>query len=224
MTPALIVHISAGAAGILSGAGALTVRKGERLHRIFGTVFFVFILIMAAMGAYLATLLPQAGTTIAGMFTIYFVATAWVTVKRPVGSTGSFEKLGCLAAFATAAALLLLGLRAAHSPTGTFQGAPAARYFAFAAFATFAAGLDLKVILQGGIACVARIARHLWRMCFALFFAASSFFLGQQKAMPAFMRESPLLFVPAFAPLLLLIFWSIRVRYPRRLRNDVIAS
>jgi hypothetical protein len=104
------------------------------------------------------------------------------------------------------------GLQAAHSPTGLLDGAPPARYYVFAGFAAFAVALDLKVILQGGIAGVPRIARHLWRMCLALFFASSFFFLGQQKVMPAFLHGSPILYAPALAPLVLMAFWLVRVR------------
>ena len=69
------------------------------------------------------------------------------------------------------------------------------------------------MILRGGIAGSARIARHLWRMSAALTIASGSFFLGQQRVMPAAMRGSPWLFVPVFAPLLLMVFWLIRVRF-----------
>jgi FtsH-binding integral membrane protein len=72
--------------------------------------------------------------------------------------------------------------------------------------------MDLKVILHGGISGAQRIARHVWRMCVALFVGTGSFFLGQQKVMPAFMHGSPILLVLAFAPLVLMIFWMLRVR------------
>jgi hypothetical protein len=49
-------------------------------------------------------------------------------------------------------------------------------------------------------------------MSAALTIASGSFFLGQQRIMPAFMRGSPWLFVPVIAPLLLMVFWLIRVR------------
>ena len=52
-------------------------------------------------------------------------------------------------------------------------------------------------------------------MCFALFFAASFFFLGQQKVMPVFMHGSSILIVLALAPLAVMIFWLVRVRYTR---------
>jgi uncharacterized membrane protein len=224
MTPAMIVHIGAGSIGILSGAAALSVAKGERLHRAFGTMFFVSMLTMAALGAYLAVLMPQRGTVVVGLFTFYFVATAWVTVRRKEGSIGLFEKAGFLVALGAAATLLIFGVTAANSPTGQLDGAPPAIYYVFASFASFAAALDLKVILRGGVSGGQRIARHLWRMCFALFFAASSFFLGQQKVMPAFMHGSPILFLPEIAILGLMIFWLIRVRLANRFTRNAIAA
>jgi hypothetical protein len=55
-------------------------------------------------------------------------------------------------------------------------------------------------------------------MCVALFFAAASFFLGQQKVMPAWMHGSPLLFVPALAPLVAMAGWLLRPRLVRAWR------
>ncbi len=50
-------------------------------------------------------------------------------------------------------------------------------------------------------------------MCFALFFAAASFFLGQQKVMPVWMHGAWYLYVLALAPLAFMVFWLIRVRF-----------
>jgi hypothetical protein len=211
--PLLIVHIGAGSIGILSGAAALSVTKGGRRHRLFGTVFFVSMLVMAAMGAYLATLIPQRGTVAVGVLTFYFVLSAWVTVRREEGSIGLFEKIAPVFPLVVAATLFLFGVQAKLSPAGLLDRAPALLYFVFAGFAAFVAALDLKVVLRGGVAGVARLTRHLWRMCFALFFASASFFLGQQKAMPAFLHGSPVLTALALAPLLAMIFWLIRVRW-----------
>jgi len=49
-------------------------------------------------------------------------------------------------------------------------------------------------------------------MCFSLFIASGSFFLGQMQVMPGWLRGSPLLFVAALAPLGFMVFWLIRVR------------
>jgi uncharacterized membrane protein len=179
MSPLLVVHVSAGCLGILSGAAALSVRKGERLHRAFGTVFFLSMLTVSALAVYLAIFVPPTAAGGAppsaslsiGILTIYLVATAWMTVRRKEGSIGRFEKGAFLVALGVTAALMIFGLHAASIPTARPGGY--APYFIFASFAAFAAVGDLKMILRGGISGARRIARHLWRMCFALFFAAS---------------------------------------------------
>ena len=210
---ALVLHIGGGSLGILSGYSAVFARKGGNLHRISGTVFFASMLAMGTMGLALSVWIRQFGNIAGGALATYLVLTAWLTVKRKAATIGRAEIALFGAAFATAGLLLYWGVLAATSPKGTFQGYGFALYFVFGTFATLFAVLDLKVILKGGVSGVARIARHLWRMCFALFFAAASFFLGQQKVMPAFMHGSPLLFIPALAPLVLMIFWLVRVRY-----------
>ncbi len=83
MPAALIVHIGAGVLGILSGAIALAAAKGGRLHRVSGTIFFTAMLLMSAMGSFLAVHLSQRGNVMGGAFAFYLVATAWITVKTP---------------------------------------------------------------------------------------------------------------------------------------------
>jgi hypothetical protein len=75
--------------------------------------------------------------------------------------------------------------------------------------------LDLNAILRSPLSGKQRIARHLWRMCVAFFIATGSFFLGQQDALPQAVRGSPLLFVPAFAPILVMLFWLVRIRFAK---------
>jgi uncharacterized membrane protein len=50
-------------------------------------------------------------------------------------------------------------------------------------------------------------------MCFGLFIATGSFFLGQQQVFPAFLRGSIFLTVLALLPFPLMIYWLIRVRF-----------
>jgi hypothetical protein len=50
-------------------------------------------------------------------------------------------------------------------------------------------------------------------MCFGLFIATGSFFLGQQQVFPAFLRGSVFLTVLAVLPFPLMIYWLIRVRF-----------
>ncbi len=90
-----------------------------------------------------------------------------MTARRK--TNGPFERFAFLAALGVTAALAALGALAALRPTGGFN--PPAPYFVFAAFAAFCAALDLKVVLGRGVSGAARLRRHLWRMCGALFFA-----------------------------------------------------
>src|SRR3954454_7289949 len=94
-SPLLIVHILGGILGFLSGSAALVVRKGSRLHRMTGDMFVVSMLSMTASGALLALMRSQRFNVLAGVFTFYLVATAWLTVKRKERETGLLE-LGLL--------------------------------------------------------------------------------------------------------------------------------
>jgi uncharacterized membrane protein len=76
-----------------------------------------------------------------------------------------------------------------------------------------AAAGDICMMVQGGLSGTKRLVRHLWRMCFGLFIATGSFFLGQQQVFPAALRGSILLVVLAIMPLILLVFWLFRVRF-----------
>ena len=68
------------------------------------------------------------------------------------------------------------------------------------------------MIYEGGLRGTRRLARHLWRMCFGLFVATGSFFIGQMKFIPAPVRVVPLLFALGIAPLVVLLYWMWRVR------------
>jgi len=224
MSPILILHAGAGTIAMLSGLVALSVAKGARLHQIFGTVFFAAMLTMSAMGIWLAIPLQQWGNVIGGAFAFYLVATAWMTVRRRPGTAGIFEVVAMLAAFTGAAVILYFGFKVVANPKAVAGNGPVAAYFVLAAIFALCGVLDLKVILGGGISGKPRIARHLWRMCVALTVATGSFFLGQQKFLPQSWHGSPWLFVPVFAPLLLMAFWLVRIRLKSWYAQPVAAS
>lgn len=216
----LFLHIAGGSVGIISGAVALFARKGGRPHRVAGTVFFVSMLIMATIGAAASPFLPVPSmpNVVAGVMAFYLVATGWIAVKRKGGRIGRFEKAGLGVALTLVAAGTSFVVMASNSPTGTADKTPPQAFIVFIVIGAIAAGGDFRMILRGSISGSARIARHLWRMTAALTIASGSFFLGQQRVMPVAMRGSPWLFVPVIVPLVLLIFWLIRVRFKSRKR------
>lgn len=212
--PILILHICCGTLGMLSGFVAAFLRKGSRQHAISGNVFVISMLTMAAAGTWLAIRASQPGNILGGTLTFYLVATAWATARRR-GETaipGILDWGGFLVISTIAAIELTCGVEAALSSTGMKYDYPPGPYFMMGTVATLAAVGDMRMLMRRGIAGAQRIARHLWRMCFALFIAAGSIFLARQQLFPAFMRKTGALYVLSFLPLVLMIFWFIRVR------------
>jgi uncharacterized membrane protein len=208
---ALVLHIGGGVVAVAAGGAALAFRKGGRGHRLSGDVFVVAMLIAMSFAAMTAPFVQPAD--LPGAFLgIYLVATAWATVRRAPGEVGRFEQASFAAAAASAVAMAGLAWVGANSPKGLGGGAPVAVGVVFCVLATFAAAFDLKMILRGGISGPARLARHIWRMCTALFAATGSFFIGQPQVFPAPLRGSPILLALGLAPLAFMIFWLFRVR------------
>jgi uncharacterized membrane protein len=213
IAPALLaLHIGAGSLAVLSGAAALSLAKGAPAHRAVGNAFFLSMLTMSASAAYLAVLIQDVNFFVA-LFTFYLVATAWGAVERKEGSAGRFEVVAFFFALGLAAVEAYFGWQAANSATGLFMNNSASSYFFIASLAMLAAALDLKVVMFGGISGAARIARHLWRMCFALFVALLSFMVqGLRTVLPPSMPETKYVFVLALLPLAAMTYWLIRVR------------
>jgi uncharacterized membrane protein len=203
------VHVAAGLTAILTGAAAVAARKGGRLHARAGTWFFAAMLVLGITASILEPFRSPPGSPVAGIMVCYFVATSWVAARRRDGTTGRFEILACAAALVMAALIGWSGfVGAASTPAGRGP------VFILAGLCLLAGLLDLNAILHR-LSPAQRIARHLWRMCFGFFIATGSFFLGQQDVMPAAVRGSPLLFLLAFAPFAVMLFWLVRLRFAK---------
>lgn len=213
--PIVILHIAGGSAGLLSGAAAMLARKGGAVHRKAGSVFVAAMLLMSTTGAAIAMAAPNRITATMGVFTFYLVLTSWATARGD-GRAGRFERIALAAACMIVAAYMLFGIQAALSRDGRIDGLPGLVAFVFGTVAALAAAFDFSFVRRGALTGKQRVGRHLWRMCFAMLIAAMSFFLGQQKVMPAIIRGSPFLFLPPLAVLAAMLFWAVRTRFPSR--------
>jgi hypothetical protein len=207
----LIFHIAAGTLAVLSGVAALVFRKGGRMHRGSG---IVFMFAMAAMGVTAAIVgADEPSNAVAGGLVLYFVATAWLTVKRRDGR--SFEIIAFVLATSVAAMgfwsayLIATGAREAANPYILY-----ASLFVNSAIALAALG-DLSVAIRGRIAGAQRIARHLWRMCFALFIAVGSFSAQGVDALPASIPGPQILLASILIVLSTMIYWLARVLFTK---------
>ena len=184
-SPVLLLHIVSGTLGMLSGFVAVFLRKGSRQHTLAGNVFVVSMLTLSATGAYLALMKSQRGNVLGGTLMFYLVITEWMTARRKDGPTRTFDWVALVIVLAVAAVNLTYGLEAAMSPTGLKHEYPPGPYFFLGSVAVLATMGDVRMLVRGGISGTQRLARHLWRMCFALFIAASSIFLARQQIFPA---------------------------------------
>jgi hypothetical protein len=223
-SPLLWFHIAGGAIGLLSGFLALALRKGSRQHRVAGKVFAVSMICMGGAAAWLAVMKSQPSNVLAGILTLYFVATAWATVRRRAGETSKFDWIALLVPLAVAAVLVINGIQALNSPTGSKYGVPAGMHFFLGAIALSAAAGDVRMLLRGGVFGTSRIARHLWRMCFGLWIAAGSVFLARQQLFPAFLRNTGALYLLTALPLVMMVFWLVRIRFTSAYKPNPIPS
>jgi hypothetical protein len=213
----LWVHIAAGMASIPLGTLAVAARKGGWLHARSGTGFFGSILVLGVSAAILERFrMPEPGSMIPPLLVCYFVLTSWVTARRRDGTAGKFEMVACAVALGAAAVIAWTAFEGGAATTPIGRGP----VFIFAAVSLLAGLLDLNAILRSPLSGKQRIGRHLWRMCVAFFIATGSFFLGQRDVLPAAVRGSPWLFAPAFAPLAVMLFWLVRLRFAKAIARS----
>lgn len=107
------------------------------------------------------------------------------------------------------------GIEAFGSPRGTLNGVPYFMLFFLGTVLALAAMGDVRLMWTGPLRGGRRLARHLWRMCFALFIAAGSFFSIRERVAAVLpeplttplMRALPIVLV--FAAM---FYWLWRVR------------
>lgn len=211
-----LLHVMAGLTALVTGAVALYALKGATLHRRSGILFVYAMLVMSSTGAVMSVVHLNVGNIIAGVLTFYLVLTALLTVRRPSLEFHRIDGVAMLAALTVGLTGMTLGVAAVRSATGKMNGIPPPVYFMFATIALLATLGDLRVMRSWGTQGGFRIKRHLWRMCFALFIATASFFLGPSQRLPAFLRHSPLRPVPVLLVLLVMLFWLARVSLRQR--------
>jgi hypothetical protein len=214
----LWVHIAAGMASIPLGTLAVAARKGGWLHARAGTGFFGSILVLGVSAAILERFrMPEPGSMIPPLLVCYFVLTSWVTSQATISNLPAVPSRRRAAVALGAAAVIAWTAFEGGAATTPIGRGPV---FIFAAVSLLAGLLDLNAILRSPLSGKQRIGRHLWRMCVAFFIATGSFFLGQRDVLPAAVRGSPWLFAPAFAPLAVMLFWLVRLRFAKAIARS----
>ena len=200
-------HILAGVLALVFGYPALFAAKGGTLHRRSGMLFVLTMVMLSLTGALVAFLTSSSISVVAGLLTFYFVTTALLTVRR----RGQEPRWIDGAAMLFVLTVAMLGFKTGFelSTSGRPETIP---MFIFGAVGLLAAIGDLRMIRAGGIQGPRRIARHLWRMCFAMWVAAASFFWGPRGRVPEVIHIPALLPIPVLLPVVVMLYWLWRIR------------
>jgi hypothetical protein len=183
-------------------------------------------LTMGVFAVYLAITKHQSNNIGGGILTVYLIGTAWLTARRRDGETSRLDWVVLLIPLALGILTWMNGIQVVRSGESSQDGVPVGMTFFMGSVMLLAAAGDVRMLVCGGVVGAKRIARHLWRMCFGLFIAAGSFFLGPSNrplrllsAVGLGQHLSPALFstilylILTILPLILLIFWLVRVRF-----------
>jgi hypothetical protein len=192
----LPIHIAAGGLALVLGAAALCARKGGTLHR----------------------------GMIGGLMAVYFVGTALTTVRPVSPWTRRINAAALTVVIALALLSIVGGVEAVNSPGLSPGGVPfrtiGVMSFFLAGVLLLAAAGDVRIMRFGVPRGGPRLARHLWRMCFALFIAAGSFFSIRERVatiLPAPFTTAPMRALPILLVFGAMFYWLWRVRGRRPL-------
>jgi uncharacterized membrane protein len=210
---ALYSHIGGAFLGLGAGAVAMVARKGGRLHRLSGNIFFAAMLAMGGVGAVVAPMLQDFGSAFAGAITCYLVLTGWLAGRSAQVKGGPLEIAGVVVLGCGMVVVGVLGRQALASPGQELGGVPWFAYFIMVAIAGLIAAADVRVILGPVLIRPQRLTRHIWRMGLALFIALMSG-LAQPLA-GGLLFHGPtvnLQWIPVAALVLSIAYWLVRVR------------
>jgi hypothetical protein len=220
----LLIHIFGGLVAIVTGYVALLVVKGGGVHRRAGSFFVYAMLLMGIVGGAIAAYERKPGSVNAGVLVTYYVVTALLAVRPPTALTRRVETSGMVVAFGSGLWGLTVGTLLVMQGMWVSHGVPVPMIFFMATVTLWAAAGDVRMLRAGGWRGSQRVARHLWRMCFSLFIAAGSFFLGQAQVMPKSLRIYPVLTALSVLPLVLMFYWLWRVRVRNKLRGMILVG
>jgi len=214
----LPIHIAGGLFALVFGYVALYALKGGKVHRTSGMGFVIAMIMMSLTGALIAAFKPDRGSMVAGSLTFYFVVTGLLTVKRIPRARQIEIAAMCLA-------VVLAGFAIWAGTWLARRGRPeAAPMFLFATMTIVAAIGDWKMLRGGELTGKPRLKRHLWRLCFAMWVAAASFFWGPPNRVPEVIRIPALLPIPVLTPIVVMFYWLWKMRGRKPVRGVAMSA
>jgi hypothetical protein len=216
----LSIHVAAGGLAMVLGFTALFAKKGGPLHRRSGLLFVGAMLVMGFTASMLGFLKsPTDANVFAGIMTAYFVGTALTTVRPVTSWTRVINVVALTVAVVLAVGSLWGGVTMINTPGPSPGGVPfrtiGVMSLIIATLLLLAAIGDMRIMRTGPLRGGPRLARHLWRMCFALFIAAGSFFSIRERVatlLPEPLTTGPMRALPIVLLFGAMFYWLWRLR------------
>jgi len=212
----LPIHVVAGGLAMVLGVVALLASKGAMLHRRSGLLFVYAVLAMGISGSILAARHSLTNfNVLGGSMSAYLVITAWTTVRPGSAWARRLNVTALAVAIACALVAANLGFKALANPSREIDGIPFFVLFLFAMITARAATGDVRLMRSGPLRGGPRLARHLRRMCMALFIAVLSFFSIPErvaKLLPYPFTTAAMRILPMALVLASMFYWIWRVR------------
>jgi uncharacterized membrane protein len=214
-------HVLAGVLALVFGYVALFATKGATLHRRSGMLFVYAMVTLSLSGASMDAWKTRSLSVnvVAGLLTFYFVTTGLLTVRTHAQESPWFDRAAVLFVLTVSVLAFLAGVDMMRR--GRPEAAPS---FIFGIVGLLAATGDIRMLRGRVMQGPRRIARHLWRMCFAMWVAAASFFWGPPRRIPEVIRIPALQAVAVLLPVVVMLYWLWRLRGRKTLGGIVTLS
>jgi uncharacterized membrane protein len=214
-------HILAGVLALVFGYVALYATKGATLHRRSGMLFVYAMVTLSLSGALMDAWKTRSISVnvVAGLMTFYFVTTGLLTVRPRAPESLWIDRAAIAFVLMVSVLAFVAGLDLMRR--GRPETAPS---FIFGIVGLLAATGDVRVLRGRVMQGARRIARHLWRLCFAMWVAAASFFWGPPRRVPEAIRIPALQAVAVLLPVAVMLYWLWRLRGRKTLRGIVTLS
>jgi hypothetical protein len=184
-------------------------------------MLFVYAMLVMGLTASILEFLQNAAPTnvVAALMSLYFVGTALTTVRPASRWIRVINVAALTVAVGLALVSILGGVKGVNTPGLSSGGVPfrtiGVMSFILATVLILAAAGDVRIMRSGMLRGGPRLARHLWRMCFALFIAAGSFFSIRErvaKILPDPFTTGPMRALPILLLFGAMFYWLWRVR------------
>ena len=230
----LPIHIAAGGLAIVLGAVALIVKKGGPVHRHSG-LLFVYAMLIMGLSASILTIMNGGAAEMWSPACIGVFRRHGSHLRPPGLVLDARDQRDCTGGRRRAHRLEPGERSGVHQHTRSrrdgvpFRTAGVMSLVVATVLAMAAAG-DVRIMCAGMPRGAPRLARHLWRMCFALFIAAGSFLSLRERVaqiLPEPFTTGPMRALPIVLLFGAMFYWLWRVRGRRPLpvlvRHDSVA-